>query len=120
MALSSAGEALLLTSLLTGRYVSLHTAAPSDAGNNEVSGGAYVRKSATFVQSSSNPTSASNNANVEFDTATANWGTVTHFGIWSASTGGTFYGAWALTASRTINTDDIGRFLANALVITLD
>lgn len=121
--LSSNGESLLLTTLLTSRFISLHTAAPSDAGSNEVStsGTAYARQAGgTFTQASNNPMTASNAAQIDFPIATASWGTVTHFGIWSASSGGTFYGAWALTTSKAIALDDIARFIIGALVASLD
>lgn len=119
--LSSQGEALLLTTLLTSRFISLHTALPSDAGSNEVSGSAYARQAGgTFTQASNNPTTASNAAQIDFPIATGSWGTVTHFGIWSASSGGTFYGAWALTTSKAIALDDIARFIIGALVASLD
>lgn len=121
MSLSSAGEALLLTTLLTSRFISLHSALPNDAGNAELAGGGYARVAGgTFTQASANPTTASNAALIEFPVATGSQGTATHFGIWSAASGGTFLGAWALTNSRTITTDDVARFLAGTLVASVD
>lgn len=120
MTLSTNGEALLLTTLLTGRFISLHTGDPGNTGASEVAGVSYVRQAATFSQSGGNPTLADNDADIEYPVATTNWGTVSHFGVWSASSGGTFYGGWALSANRTINTDDVARFLAGVLVATLD
>lgn len=121
MALSSAGEAALLTALLTSRFISLHTALPSDAGNAEVAGGSYARVAGgTFNQSGSNPTTAQNASVLEFPAATGAWGTVSYFGVWSASSGGTFYGAWALNASKTIGIGDVARFLSSTLIATID
>jgi len=119
--LSQNGESLLLTQLLSSRFISLHTADPGNTGANEVSGFAYARVAGgTFNQSGNNPTSATNAAAIEFPVATGNWGTITHFGVWSLVSGGTFYGGWALTASKAYTTDDIARFLAGALTATLD
>lgn len=99
-------------------YLSLHTANPADdASGAEVStsGSAYVRKAIAFSASSSG--SASNSGAVEFDTATASWGTITHIGIWDASSSGNllFYGA--LDASKAIASGDV--FKVNASGITL-
>jgi len=120
MGLSSNGESIILTSLLTGRFVSLHTADPGNTGASEVSGGAYARQSVTFVQTGANPTVAANNAVVEFPVATANWGTLTHFGVWSAATGGTYLGGDELETAKAINVDDVARFLAGYLQVVAD
>lgn len=79
-------------------YVSLHTAAPGLTGANEVSGNAYARTAVTMGA----PTGGAgvSTSTVTFPAPTpANWGTVTHFGIWDASTGGNFLEGDALTAS---------------------
>jgi hypothetical protein len=117
--LSSAGEAAVLTPLTTTAYVSLHTADPGDSGTSEVSGSAYARQGAvTFANSGNNPTVASNSAIVTFPAATGSWGTITHFGIWSAVTAGTFRGSGAVATPKAVNSGDTARFLANALTIT--
>jgi len=70
-------------------YVALYTSAPSDTGGGtEVSGGGYVRQTATFTVSGTNPTTASNTGAIEYPTATANYGTVTSVGIFDASSSG--------------------------------
>lgn len=121
MSLAAGGEAAMLTGLLTARFISLHTADPGTTGASEVAGGGYGRVSGgVFNQSGSNPTTASNAATIEFAVATGSWGTVTHFGVWSASSGGTYLGGWALTSSKAYTTDDVARFIAGALVATLD
>jgi hypothetical protein len=99
-------------------YVSLHTADPTDAGTGtEVSGGSYARQSATFA-SPSNGASATN-ADVTFPQATGNWGTVTHIGIWDASTSGNLYYHTALDASKAIDTGDIFKIASGSLTVTL-
>jgi len=99
-------------------YVSLHTADPTDAGTGtEVSGGSYARQSATFA-SPSNGASATN-ADITFPQATGNWGTVTHIGIWDASTSGNLYYHTALDASKTIDTGDVFKIASGSLTVTL-
>lgn len=99
-------------------YVSLHTADPTDAGSGtEVSGGSYARQSASFA-APSNGASATN-ADITFPQATGNWGTVTHIGIWDASTIGNLYYHTALDASKTIDTGDVFKIASGSLTVTL-
>ncbi len=99
-------------------YVGLHTADPTDAGSGtEVSGGSYARTSVTFG-SPSNGTST-NSAAVEFPQATANWGTVSHIGIWDASSTGNLLYHTALDSSKTIETGDIFKIASGSLSVTL-
>lgn len=99
-------------------YVSLHTADPTDAGTGtEVSGGSYARKSASFA-APSNGASATN-ADVTFDQATGNWGTITHIGIWDALTTGNLLYHTPLTTSKTIDTGDIFKIASGSLTVTL-
>jgi hypothetical protein len=117
--LSPAGEAAILTPLTSTAFVSLHTADPGTTGASEVSGGAYARQGPiTFANAGSEPTVASNSAILTFPAATASWGTIGWFGIWTAATAGTFQGSGALTAAKLINSGDTARFLAGALTIT--
>lgn len=119
--LSSAGEAAVLTPLTTTAYVSLHTADPVDSGASEIStsGTAYARQGPiTFANAGTNPTVASNSAIVTFPVASAAWGTITHFGVWSAATAGTFRGSGAVATPKAVNNGDTARFAANALTIT--
>lgn len=79
--------------LLSGtKYVALFTGEPSESGTaSELSGGGYARQVITFGAPENNPGGGRRrrNANlVQFPIATTNW-TVTHFGIYSTSTGGT-------------------------------
>lgn len=117
----------------TTMYVGLLTAAPSDAGGGtEVSGGAYARVAVTSslanwagTQAAASTTASSgtggqtsNNAAITFTTPTANWGTVTHFGIYDAASGGNLLFWGALTISKTINQADTVSFPAASLSIT--
>jgi hypothetical protein len=120
MPLSSSGEANVLTSLLAGRFVSLHTSAPGDAGVSEVTGGSYARQPVTFVSAGNNPTVASNNATIQFPVATALWGTISHFGIWSAVSAGTFLAYEAVAIPKTVNVDDVARWDVGKLSVITD
>lgn len=102
-------------------YIGLFTAAPSDTGGGtEVSGGSYARKSATFTVSGTNPTQASNSADIDFPTATASWGTVTHIGVYDALTGGNLLAYASATTSKTITSGDVLRISTGDLDIELD
>lgn len=106
-----------------GIYVALYTAAPSDAGGGtEVSGGSYARVQITQADAQwTAPTAGGliENVNaVTFPTATANWGTCTHFGIFDAAAAGNLL-VWApLGVARTVNSGDTARFNAGDIEIT--
>jgi len=104
-------------------YVALATASFADDNSgtaNEISttGTAYARQAATFAAASGG--SASTSATITFPTATANWGTITHFGIYDASTAGNLLYHGALTASKVINNGDTFEIQAGNLTVTLD
>ena len=102
----------------TAWYIGLHTADVTDAGTGtEVTGNAYARTAVSFTVSGD---VATNSATVTFPTASGgNFGTVTHIGIWSASTAGSVYYHGALTASKIVNDGDTFTIQASALTITL-
>ena len=101
-------------------HVALYTVAPTDTGGGtEVSGGGYVRKTATFNVSGTNPTTASNTAAIEYPTATANYGTVVAVGIFDASSSGNLLAYANLTTSKVVSTGDVFRFNTGDLDVTL-
>ena len=109
------------------RYLALFTSDPGEGGSfsGEVStsGTAYARKAVTFEAAGTSVTGTSrNNATVTFDTATANWGTITHVAVVDGSTAGAgnvlFYGA--VTTSKTIETGDTFQISSGNLSISLD
>ena len=120
--LAPSGEAAVVAALTSpGPYVALHT---SPAGQNpptlEVTGGGYGRQQITaWTSSGSNPTVSKNSNIVSFSQATAAWGTINQFSIWSALTGGNMLGWGDLTAPKAVNTNDTARFAANSLTITV-
>ena len=100
-------------------YVGLFTSAPSDTGGGtEVSGGSYARKSMPAM-TVSGTTQATNGAAVEFVTATGSWGTITHTGIFDASSSGNLLCWAALSASKVVASGDVIRFDAGDLDVTL-
>ena len=101
-------------------YISLHTADPTDAGTGtEVSGGSYARTAASFATASGTSGSVATDADITFPTATASWGTVTHIGIWNASSAGDLLYHTALDSSKTIDSGDIFKITSGNLTVTL-
>ena len=99
-------------------YAALFTSDPTDAGTGtEVTGGSYTREAITFGAPSNG--ASTNSAAVEFDQATADWGTVTHFGIYDASTSGNLLYHGALTASKIIQNGDVFKFAISSVSVTL-
>ena len=101
------------------KYLALFTAiADGEAGSvTEISGNAYARQTVAFTTSGN---TTSNNAAVEFPTATGNWGTVTHVGVYDASSSGNLMAYATLSASKTIETGDVFRVPSGDLDITLN
>jgi len=92
--------------------VSLHTANPADdASGTEVSGGSYARVQrnpldANWTAASATDGVTDNAAALTFPSPTGNWGVVTHFGIWDATSGGNLLCFGALGTPKTINNGD--------------
>jgi len=118
----------------TGLFVGLLTAAPSDAGGGtEVAGGSYARAGLAPLDTNWKATQGgvsgasagtggltSNAVAITYPAPTANWGTVTHFGIFDASSGGNLLIWDALTAPRTIlSGDPAPSFAVDAMTITI-
>ena len=104
----------------TAWYLALFTSNPAeDASGTEVStsGTAYARQSAAFTVSGN---TASNNSAIEYPTATASYGTVSHVGVFTASSGGDLIAYAALSSSKAIDTGDVFRVPSGDLDITLD
>jgi len=99
-------------------YVGLFTDDPTDADTGtEVSGGSYARQSASFDTPSNG--ASTTDADITFPTATGNWGTVTHFGLYDALTSGNLLYHGALNNSKIIQTGDIFKIETGNLTVTL-
>ena len=107
-------EALVLNWLLTATsvtrptatYCALHTADPTETGAvaQLTAGNGYSRQPVTF-NNAAQPFANSNL--VSFGPCvTADWGTITHFSIWDAASGGNCLYYAALSASRNIAVSD--------------
>ena len=100
-------------------YIGLYTSATGAGGTGtEVSGNGYTRKAMAFDASVSG--AIDNTAAVEFPTATGTWGTVSHIGIYDASTAGNLLAYAALTTSKSIASGDVFRIPTGDIDITLD
>lgn len=99
-------------------YVGLYTSDPGEGNTGtEVSGGSYARKSATFGSPSNGV--CTNSAAVEFDQATASWGTISHVALLDAITSGNLLFYTDITTSKTIESGDIFKIAAGSLSVTL-
>jgi hypothetical protein len=109
-------------------YCALYTADPGEAGSdtNEVSetATAYAREAVVTTGSAWTLTgnAVTNLSDVDFGTATGNWGTVTHMAITDNAlrATGNHYLNGALTASKTVNNGDSFKFAAGDIDVTFD
>jgi hypothetical protein len=127
-ALSDHAEKLLLDFLMTtgtatrptNWYVALYTAAPSDSGGGtEVSGAGYARQSVAFDAAATPGGTTSNSADVSFTATGGNYGTVTHLGIFDASSSGNLLWHGVLTANKTVEDGDTITFTAGNIDLTM-
>lgn len=127
-ALSDHAEKLLLDWMMTtgsatrptAWYVGLFTAAPSDSGGGtEVSGSGYAREAVTFAAASTPGGTTSNTGDVSFTAAGGNWGTITHIGIFDASTSGNLLWHGSMTASKIVNDGDTLQFSTGNIDLTI-
>lgn len=109
-------------------YVGLFSAAPTDAGGGtEAVGGSYARVAlpiadTTWNAPSGSPSATANTGVITFPTSTATWGgTMTHFGIFDAASGGNLLAWNILTQSQVVgNTGITPSFAAGALTWSED
>ena len=83
-----------ITSL--GTWISLHTASPGTTGANEATGGspAYAREQTTWTAGGSDGVVAGSQVTIDLAA-----GTYTHFGVWTAETGGTYTDGGTITST---------------------
>lgn len=106
----------------TAWYVSLHTGDPGTTGANEVlvaTDGDYVRKSVTYSAASGGANASTGAVSWTVKSDSAGY-TVTHAGIWSASTAGTFYIGGALASPRTLAALGVLTFEIGEVIAALD
>ncbi len=108
-------------------YVALFTSSGGLSSNTpslqtEVSGGAYTRKLLNGTTNYMGPASdfaAALHADINWEIATSNWGTVTHLAIMDTETGGNVISYGALTSPKVIETNDRAVVKAGQLVASL-
>lgn len=107
-------------------HVALSTTAPNETGGNvtEPVGNGYARVAAAAAvwnnATDADPSVIDNGTAITLGPPTGSWGTVTHFVIYDAITGGNVVASGALTASRAIDNGDTVTFQIGELNITLD
>ena len=105
-------------------YIALYTTAPTDAGGGTaVSGTGYAR--ATVANGTANWPAASSGAKsnagtIQFNTAGADWGTVTAFAIFDDPTAGNMLYWATLTTAKNVQSGDTAQFNPNDLDVTED
>lgn len=101
-------------------YLGLSTADPTDdaSGLAEPSGNGYVRKAITFGAAASRKVTQS--AQVSFDQATGAWGTLTHYGVFDAESGGNMLAHGSLNDSKTVVTGNTPTVAASEVEISLN
>lgn len=98
-------------------YIAFYTSDPTDADTGtEVVGGGYVRKAVTFTA----PTNGAgdNSALLDWGTASANWGNLTHFAIRDALTAGNLLLHGPLAVQRNVKSGDTIKINANELDVS--
>jgi len=104
-------------------YVGLSTTDPLDDGSGlaEPLSNGYGRTQTSASDWNAASAGVTNNANeIIFSEATGSWGTITHFALFDAATGGNMLCYGALSQSRAIVSGDKARFTAGDLSVSLD
>ena len=110
-------------SLHAATYISLHTGDPGTTGASEVAGGSYARVQVN-AQAGASPAWAAaaaaamvNSGAITFPQGGGD-AAVTHFGLWTAATAGTFIRGGALDAGFTYSSTVTPEFADGALELT--
>lgn len=99
MAYSDAAKNLMLDALGdAGTWISLHDGDPGASGANELSGGSPAYSRQQVIWDAASGGSMGIPASETF--AVPAGADVSHFGVWSASSAGTFYGGGQLSATE--------------------
>lgn len=122
------------TSIPQGLYLALSTTTPTAAGGNftEPNDPNYAR---VYIGSVAQPgpnnypfewlgdgeyQQVANKYEIHFNTATVDWGTVTHVGIFTAETGGSLIAYTPLNTSVSVSSGHIPTIIRHAAVISID
>ncbi len=104
-------------------YVGLSTADPADdtTGLAEPSGNSYARAVTGGADWNIASGGTLDNANdITFPESSGNWGTITHFALFDAASGGNMLAHGSLSVSKSISSGDTAKFAAGDLDVSLD
>jgi hypothetical protein len=115
----------------TSVFIALYTTDPTDADTGtEVSGGGYARTQVNpngggapqfnLAVADGAGAMVANADDIEFSAATASWGTVTHFGIKDAATGGNLLHHGALDDAQVVGIGGVFRIGAGDLKLRME
>ncbi len=96
-------------------YLALYIGDPLGAGT-EVSDPAYARKVVAFSAAAAG--TSTNSGEVIFNQATEGWGTLSHFAVFDAVTGGNMLRAGSLAQAEGVNPGNVIRFDPSTLSLT--
>ena len=127
-ALSDHAENLLLNWLMTTGtatrptqwFVALFSSAPNDAGGGtEISGNGYSRQSVSWDAASGTGGTTANSGAVSFTASGSGFGTVTHIGIYDASSSGNLLWHGAMDTAKSVAAGDVLQFAVGAIDLTI-
>ena len=99
-------------------YLSLFSSDPLDAGSGtECSWTGYARQSMSFTTSTAG--SSTTDAAITFPAVVGSDVTVTHMGIFDASTSGNLLYHTVLDSSKTLSADDVMSFASGSATVTM-
>jgi hypothetical protein len=104
-------------------FLALYISNPTDSDiGTEVQGGGYVRQPITFSepQQVNGRGQITNNTQINYPTATANYGTVSHWGVRDSVTGGNLLAHASIPTPRIIESGDEAKFNADSITISVD
>jgi hypothetical protein len=99
----------------TALFLSIHTADPGNTGASEYTTYTGTRPSIAWPTAVGTGGSVGNTAQIDFAAMGAT--TITHVGLWTATSAGTFKGGGALAANKTTTAGDTLRFVATTGVV---
>jgi len=104
-------------------YVGSSTSNPGDdaSGLAEPGGNSYARVATAGTDWNAASGGTIDNANeISFPEASGSWGTLTHFALFDAASGGNMLAHGSLSVSKSISSGDTVKFAAGNLDISLD
>lgn len=110
------------TSVPATVYVGLFTTATTDSGEGTevlTAGTGYARQQVTFTAPSGGSSTNAGPTAAAFPVATADWGTITHFALFDASTAGNMLFHAPLGAPVTVPNGSEAKFPPGTLTVTI-